>query len=98
MRLMCWDVDIVHRSNDFLVDADYWSRLNKDLCYDPTFQEYLQFVSSFRTAHPPPTALPIQPENMPYYRGPRVRHQEESDDTNVDTAAASLLTTIITQE
>jgi hypothetical protein len=25
MRLMCWDVNIVHRANNFLVDADYWS-------------------------------------------------------------------------
>jgi len=74
MRLLCWDVDIVHRSNNFLVDADYWSRLGKDLCYDPSFREYLQFVSSFCTAYPPPTALPIQPENMPYYWVPRVRH------------------------
>ncbi len=46
MRLMCWDVDIVHRTNDFLIDADYWSRLNANLCYEPTFREYLQFVSS----------------------------------------------------
>ena len=25
MRLMCWDVDIVHRPDTALVDADYWS-------------------------------------------------------------------------
>ena len=25
MRLMCWDVDIEHRPNSELVDADYWS-------------------------------------------------------------------------
>jgi hypothetical protein len=37
MCLMCWDVDIVHRTNNFLVDADYWSWLNADLCYNPTF-------------------------------------------------------------
>jgi hypothetical protein len=35
---------------------------------------------------------------MPYYRGPRVRHQQESDNTTIDAAAASLLTTIITQD
>ena len=27
MRLMCWDVDIIHRPDVELVDADYWSRL-----------------------------------------------------------------------
>jgi hypothetical protein len=67
MRLMCWDVDIVCRANDFLVDADYWLHLNADLCYDPTFCEYLQFVSSFCPMHPPPTDIPMQLENMPYY-------------------------------
>jgi hypothetical protein len=94
MRLMCWDVDIVHLANDFLVDADYWSRLNADLCYDPTFREYLQFVSSLRATHPPPSDLPMQPENMPYYRGPRIRHPESSGEATVDAAANSLLTTI----
>jgi hypothetical protein len=97
MRLMCWDVDIVHRANDVLVDADYWSCLNADLCYDPTFCKYLRFVLSICTAHPPPMALPMQPENMPYYCSPRVRHQEGSEDATVDVAADSLLTTIVTQ-
>jgi hypothetical protein len=64
---MCWVVVIIHRVNNFLVDADYWSQLNADLCYDPTFCEYLQFVSSFCAMHPPPLDLLMQPENMPYY-------------------------------
>jgi hypothetical protein len=42
MHLMCWDVDIVHRVNNFLVDADYWLLINA-VCYDPTFCKYLQF-------------------------------------------------------
>ncbi len=78
MRLMCWDLDIVHRANNFLVDADYWLQLNADLCYNPTFCKYLQFVSSFRAMHPPPSDLPMQPENMPYYQGPWIRHPESS--------------------
>jgi hypothetical protein len=98
MHLMCWDVDIVHRTNKFLVDADYWSRLNANLCYDPTFREYLQFISSFRATHPPPTAIPMQPENMPYYRGPRVRHPDDLEDANAVVAAESLLTTIVAEE
>ncbi len=34
MRLMCWDVDIIHRPDSQLVDADYWSCLgaNIDFC------------------------------------------------------------------
>ena len=38
MPLMGWDVDIVHWTNDYLVDADNWSRLDSDLCYDPSFR------------------------------------------------------------
>jgi hypothetical protein len=37
MHLMGWDVDIIHRINDYLADANYWSRLNADLCYNPSF-------------------------------------------------------------
>ncbi len=64
---MCWDVDFVHRANNFLVDTDYWSQLNADLCYDLTFRKYLQFVLFFHAMHPPPLDLPMQPVNMPYY-------------------------------
>ncbi len=39
MRLMCWDVDIVHRPNMELVDADYWSRLGVDIELDPLFKK-----------------------------------------------------------
>jgi hypothetical protein len=97
MRLMCWDVDIVHRTNNFLVDADYWSWLNADLCYDPTFRKYLQYILSFLTTHPLPTALPMKPENKPYYCGPRVHHLDDLEDADADVAAVSLLTMIVTK-
>ncbi len=32
MRFMCWDMDIEHRNNIHLTDADYFSRLGSDLC------------------------------------------------------------------
>jgi hypothetical protein len=98
MRLMCWDVGIIHRANNVLVDVDYWSRLNADLCYDPTFCKYLQFVSLLCASHPPPTDLPMQTENMPYYRGPRIWHPANLGETIVNAAANSLLTTIVNQE
>ena len=72
MRLMCWDCDIVHRPESQLVDADYWSRLGVDLEYDPLFLEYLQKTCQLRKLNPPTTSLPMLPENMPYYRGPRI--------------------------
>jgi hypothetical protein len=86
MRLMCWDVDIVHRSEHYIADADYWSRLGADLCFDPLFKKYLELTRSLCAENPPPTSLPMQPENMPYYRGPRVT--TPPDDTADTTDAA----------
>jgi hypothetical protein len=86
MRLMCWDVDIVHRNDHYIADADYWSRLGADLCFDPLFKKYLELTRSLRIENPPPTSLPMQPENMPYYRGPRVT--TPPDDTADTTDAA----------
>jgi hypothetical protein len=73
MRLMCWDVDIVHRPDVELVDADYWSRLGVDLEYDPLYAKYLQQTRQYRTSYPSETGLPMRPENMPYYRGPKIQ-------------------------
>jgi hypothetical protein len=70
MRLMCWDVDIVHRNDTHLTDADYWSRLGADICFDPLFKSYLDFDRGLCERCPVPTSLPMKPENMPYYRGP----------------------------
>ena len=60
MRLMGWDVDIIHRNNNHLVDADYWSWLESNLCYDPSFCQYLHLVLELRCMHPPPTNLPMK--------------------------------------
>ncbi len=98
MRLMCWDVDIIHHANKFLVDADYWLQLNADICYHPTFCKDLRFISSFCASHPPPTDLPMQPANMPYYWGPRIRYPANSGEPTVDDAANSLLMTILMQD
>jgi hypothetical protein len=70
MRLMCWDVDIVHRPDTKLVDANYWSRLGMDLKFDPLLRSYLAYALQCCNSNPPPTNLPMCPENMPYYRGP----------------------------
>jgi hypothetical protein len=67
MHLMEWDVNIVHRTNNYLVDADYWSPLDMDLCYYPSFRQYLRLTAELHRKHPPPTMLPMQAEHMPYY-------------------------------
>jgi hypothetical protein len=87
MRLMCWDVDIVHRNDAHLTDADYWSRLGADICFDPLFKSYLDFDRSIRERCPASISLPMKPENMPYYRGPRFASSETPSD--VDTPSDS---------
>ena len=42
MRIMCFDTDIYHRNGDWLEDADYWSCLGTDLCFDPLLREYTE--------------------------------------------------------
>ena len=78
MRFMCWNVRIVHRNDIWLVAPDYLSRLDADLCYDPLLREYVQRTAALRTANPVPSDLPMKPENMPYYRGPRTPKQSPS--------------------
>ena len=106
MRLMGWDVDIVHRTNDYLVDANYWSRLDSDLCYDPSFKKYLHLVAELQKAHPPPKELPIKEENMPYYRGPRIpadhcppgtSTEENTEITDHDAVATAMISSIVTK-
>ena len=72
MRLMCWDCDIVHRSDFYLIDANYWSRLGANLCFDPLLRDYIQRVASMRLQHPVPETMPMLPSNMPEHRGPRL--------------------------
>ncbi len=82
MRLMCWDIDIIHRNDAHLTDADYWSRLGADICFDPPFKSYLDFNRSLRERCPAPTSLPMKPENMPYYCGPRLASRDLPSDIN----------------
>ena len=84
MRLMCWDVDIVHRPDTELIDADYWSCLGADLNFDPLYRKYLQLTHHLRKSKSAPTDCPMRPENMPYYRGPLIQKPSpdiESADT-----------------
>eukprot|EP00956_Cyclotella_meneghiniana_P018529 scaffold30928_cov30-Cyclotella_meneghiniana.AAC.2 len=46
MRLMCWDMTIVHRPGTIMVSPDYFSRLGADLCYDPMMR-----LSMFSASH-----------------------------------------------
>ena len=96
MRLMCWDVDIVHRPDTKLIDADYWSRLGVDLDFNPLFWEYIQFTHQLRKSNPPPTEVTMRPENMPYYRGPRIQRPTTESNAADNLHAGNLLTELIT--
>jgi hypothetical protein len=96
MRLMCWDIDIIHQNDMHLANADYWLQIGKDVCFDPYFRDYLQFDRSLGAEFPSPTDLPILPQNMPYYRGPHIPSQVNSSVQDADVAyCQTLLSTII---
>jgi hypothetical protein len=77
MRLMCWDVDIVHRSDHKLIDADYWSRLGVDLYFDPLFRKYLDLTNNMRKPKPSPTDLPMCQKTCPTTAGPNFSRQPQ---------------------
>jgi hypothetical protein len=98
MCLMCWDVDIVHRPDTKLVDANYWSHLGMDLEFEPLLRDYLTYALQRCNSNPPPTDLPMRPENMPYYRKPRI---QEPTDTTVPADALhiqSLIADIVSSD
>jgi hypothetical protein len=78
---MCWDVDIVHRRDTELINADYWSRLSIDIDFNPLFCMYLDFTHQLWKSHPAPTDLPLQTKNMPYYHGPCFQKPNANTDT-----------------
>ncbi len=97
MCLMCWDVDIVHCPDSELVDVDYWSWLGVDIKFNPLFQEYLEYTRQIRHSNPAPIDLPMRPENMPYYRGPRFQRTHSTESSNADALhIQSLLADITT--
>ncbi len=95
MCLMCWDVDIVHRPDSELVDVDYWSCLGANINFNPLFRDYLDYTAKLGKSHPAPTDLPMHPQNMPYYRGPRVQPVTKTSDANNALHIQSILTDII---
>ena len=89
MRFMLWAMDLHHRTNEWLVDADYFSRCGADLSFDPLVTEYLNYTTNLRKLYPPISGT-MQPENMPGFRGPRFQATFPSDSDT--TASAAFLT------
>jgi hypothetical protein len=96
MRLMGWDVNIVHRNDHYMTDAGYWSCLGANLCFNPLFKTYLDITRTLRTKNPPPTSFPMKSKNMPYYRGPRVvKHDDTNDCLDANHCQALVMTALV---
>jgi hypothetical protein len=103
---MGWDVNIVHCTHDYLVDANYWLQLDSDLYYNPSFKKYLHLVAELQQTHPLPKELPMQTKHMPYYCGPRIPADHCPEGTSMDVdwdnadanvVATNLISSIVTQ-
>ncbi len=79
MCLMGWNIDIIHRNDHYILNADYWSCLGADLCFNPLFKTYLDITRMLRIQNLPLTLFPMKPKNMSYYHGPQVIHPNTTD-------------------
>jgi hypothetical protein len=95
MRLMGWDVDIVHRNDHYITNADYWLCLGADLCFDPLFKTYLDLTRTLCIKNPPPTSFPMKPKNMSYYCGPQVVMRSNTDTCSDANHCQAIISTVI---
>jgi hypothetical protein len=106
MRLMCWDMVIVHRPGTTMAAPDYLSRLGADLCFDPLLRDYIAKIQHLKKSNPTVSSLPMLPENMPGYKGPRRKKQDPADESpttslpcsTLDTAAQALISSILVND
>jgi hypothetical protein len=85
----------VHWNDIHLTNADYLSRLGTDICFNLHFKEYLDFSRSLRSQYPAPVNLPMRPENMPYYCGPRLISPPTDTPDTPEVAEATYCHTLI---
>jgi hypothetical protein len=48
MRFMFWDMIIEHCNDVCLTNADYFSWLGADLCFNPLLKDYVQYIKSLK--------------------------------------------------
>jgi hypothetical protein len=66
-----------------------------DIVYDPLLHNFMVYTMKTRAAHPPPMEMPMHPENMPFYRGPRIIQPTPPTASSVDALHIQLLLTNI---
>jgi hypothetical protein len=68
-----------------------------DLDYDPLLRSYLVYALERCNSNPPPTDLLMRPENMPYFRGPRIQEPTDAavsaDALHIQSLAAEIFST-----
>jgi hypothetical protein len=67
-----WDMIIEHRNDVCLTNADYFSRLGADLCFNPLLKEYVLQAHALRRCSLVPTKMPIALEFQLYFCGPHI--------------------------
>jgi hypothetical protein len=72
MIFRCWDIVIKHQNDVCLTDANHFSSLGADLCFDLLLKEYAQQVDAIRRCSPALAGLPIAPMNQPYFYRPHL--------------------------
>jgi len=72
MRLICWGMIIEHCNYVCLTNANYFSWLGADICFDPLLKDYIQHIDAIWCHSPMLMELSIAPEHQPYFRGPRI--------------------------
>jgi hypothetical protein len=77
------------------MDADYWSCLGADLCFDPLFKTYLNIRWTLRIENPPLTLFPMKLENTPYFRRPRVIQPNTTDTHSNANHSQAIISTVV---
>ena len=72
MRLMSYWMDIVHRNNEWLIDADYVSRIDDDTLIDPLLANHVSTAATLHHKFGGSTGE-MSPANIPGFRQPRRR-------------------------
>ncbi len=88
---------IEHQNDMCLTNANYFSRLGADLCFDPLLKECVEQVNAICRHSPALTGLPIAPVNQPYFHGlrlnmPRKSEQHPSAPQPPDSGALAAIT------
>jgi hypothetical protein len=95
MHLIGWDVNIIHRNDHYITNADYWLPLGADLCIDPLFKTYLDLMGTLCIKNPPPTLFPMKSKNMPYYRGPHIIRPSNTDNYSNANHCQAIISTVM---